>query len=97
MSAAHRRVVPGLETATAATYGPRVAPPAATAPESDREYLFEAFHQGAGTRGRGSGLGLAIAREAARLQGGDVSFRPRPGGGSIFVLRLPAEDIAGLS
>jgi K+-sensing histidine kinase KdpD len=65
--------------------------------EADREHLFEAFHQGAGPRGRGTGLGLAIAREAARLQGGDVSFRPRPGGGSIFVLRLPAEDIAGLS
>jgi hypothetical protein len=28
-----------LETATVATYGPRVAPQAATAPESDREYL----------------------------------------------------------
>jgi hypothetical protein len=28
-----------LETATVATYGPRIVPPAAAAPESDREYL----------------------------------------------------------
>ncbi len=28
-----------LETATVATYGPRIVPPAASAPESDREYL----------------------------------------------------------
>ena len=28
-----------LETATVATYGPRIVPPSATAPESDREYL----------------------------------------------------------
>jgi hypothetical protein len=31
--------VGSLETATVATYGPRVAPSAAAAPESDREYL----------------------------------------------------------
>jgi hypothetical protein len=28
-----------LETATVATYGPRIVPPSAAAPESDREYL----------------------------------------------------------
>jgi len=65
--------------------------------EGDRLRLFEAFHPGRTSRGHGTGLGLAIAREAARLQGGNVEFRPRPGGGSIFVLRLPAEDIERLS
>jgi hypothetical protein len=28
-----------VETVTVATYGPRIAPPAAARPESDREYL----------------------------------------------------------
>lgn len=35
------------------------------------------------------GMGLAIARTFARAQRGDVSYRPRAGGGSEFVLRLP--------
>lgn len=61
-----------------------------------RSHLFEPFHPGPRSRGKGTGLGLAIAREAARLQGGDVEYRPRPGGGSVFTLRLPAEDVAGL-
>jgi two-component system sensor histidine kinase KdpD len=65
--------------------------------EEDRARVFEAFYRGSGSRGAGTGLGLTIAREAARLQGGSVDFRPRPGGGSIFVLRLPAEDVQGLS
>jgi signal transduction histidine kinase len=37
----------------------------------------------------GAGLGLAIARDIARRHGGDVTYEPRPGGGSRFFLRLP--------
>lgn len=67
-------------------------------PEREREIIFEPFHRGAGTAGvPGTGLGLAIARGAARAQGGDVRYRPRDGGGSVFVLLLPAEDVPGLS
>ncbi|NJD18767.1 MAG: DUF4118 domain-containing protein, partial [Gemmatimonadetes bacterium] len=66
-------------------------------PGEDRVRLFEPFHGGSRERGHGTGLGLAIAREAARLQGGDVEYHPRPGGGSAFILRLPAADIEGLS
>ena len=40
----------------------------------------------------GTGLGLTIARGLAAAQGGDVVYRPRPGGGSLFEMRLPAED-----
>ena len=36
----------------------------------------------------GSGLGLAIARALARGMGGDLAYRHRPGGGSVFVLTL---------
>jgi len=35
------------------------------------------------------GMGLSIARTFARAQGGDVLYRPREGGGSEFILRLP--------
>lgn len=65
--------------------------------EKDRASLFEAFHPRERTGAHGTGLGLAISREAARLQGGDVEYRERPGGGSIFTLRLPAADLEGLS
>ena len=65
--------------------------------EEDRGHIFEAFYRGASSGTASTGLGLTIAREAARLQGGSVDYRPRPSGGSVFVLRLPAEDIAGLS
>ncbi len=65
--------------------------------EADSGRVFEAFYRGSASKGAGTGLGLTIAREAARLQGGSVDFRPRPGGGSIFSLRLPAEDVEGLS
>ena len=64
-------------------------------PESERERIFEPFYRPAGTstNGRGAGLGLAIARQLAELQGGSLEYAPRPAGGSIFVLRLPAGDV----
>jgi K+-sensing histidine kinase KdpD len=67
-------------------------------PAELRERLFEPFQRGPSGRGfGGTGLGLAIARGAARAQGGDVTYRPREGGGSVFTLRLPAADVPGLS
>jgi two-component system sensor histidine kinase KdpD len=67
-------------------------------PAADRERMFEPFfHSGDGGRaGDGTGLGLAIARDVAEAQGGSVRYRPRPGGGSEFELRLPRETIEGL-
>ncbi|MGH7576494.1 MAG: ATP-binding protein [Longimicrobiales bacterium] len=45
----------------------------------------------------GTGLGLAIARRLAEAQGGTVEYAPRPGGGSIFSLRLPGASLPELS
>ncbi len=60
-------------------------------PESDRERIFEPFFRAPGDRRTaGTGLGLSIARRLARAQGGDVTFAPRPGGGSSFTRALPA-------
>ena len=61
--------------------------------EQDR--IFESFYRPASATpdaGR-AGLGLSIARTLAEVQGGTVTYRSRPGGGSIFDLRLPAADV----
>jgi len=63
-------------------------------PEAERERIFEPFYRPPGVPADigGSGLGLTIARGLAEAQGGDVRFEARPGGGSVFLLRLPAVD-----
>ncbi|ETX12825.1 hypothetical protein OCH239_16975 [Roseivivax halodurans JCM 10272] len=66
-------------------------------PEDRRSRLFEAFSQidsSVARRFGGSGLGLAIARELCRLLGGDLTFAPRPGGGSRFtaIILAPAAE-----
>ncbi len=61
----------------------------------DRERIFELFYRAEPSSpddGR-AGLGLAIARRLAELQGGALEYAPRPGGGSNFILRLPATEI----
>ena len=73
---------------TVADRGPGIA-------TNERERIFDAFYrpaQSAPDAGH-PGLGLAIARSLARIQGGDVSFTPRDGGGSIFALRLPSAEL----
>jgi signal transduction histidine kinase len=53
--------------------------------------LFEPFQRGNGrTSARGVGLGLSIVRSVARAHGGNVSARPRDGGGLIIRVELPA-------
>jgi signal transduction histidine kinase len=56
------------------------------------EKIFEKFyraHDSLSSGIQGSGLGLSLARQIARAHRGDVSYQPRAGGGSCFVLRLP--------
>lgn len=60
----------------------------------NHERIFEPFYRDAASSpdtGR-AGLGLSIARRLAELQGGTLAYEPRAGGGSVFVLRLPAID-----
>jgi two-component system sensor histidine kinase KdpD len=64
---------------------------------ADRERIFEPFVRGAGPPDvGGAGLGLPIARRSAELQGGEVRCAPRPGGGSVFTLLLPAAAVEEL-
>jgi len=61
-------------------------------PEAYRERIFEAFFRlpGHAEREGGVGLGLALVRQIAQRHGGSVRCLPREGGGSSFVLALPA-------
>lgn len=49
--------------------------------------VFEAFYT---TKKTGTGLGLPIVKRLMELQQGSVSLRPRPDGGTIAELTLPA-------
>jgi PAS domain S-box-containing protein len=58
----------------------------------DLEKLFDPFVQGDSSRSRqhgGAGLGLAISRRLARLMGGELTARSRPGAGSEFMVQVP--------
>jgi two-component system sensor histidine kinase KdpD len=60
-------------------------------PAEDRDAIFEPFHHA--TASGGAGLGLAIARAFANANGGRLWVEARAGGGSTFVLTLPAEAV----
>ena len=62
-------------------------------PRGSEEKVFEQFyraHDSLSSGIQGSGLGLTLARQIARAHGGDVRYEPRAGGGSCFVVTLPA-------
>jgi len=54
-----------------------------------RTRLFRPFSRGVTSDGpAGLGLGLALSQSLARAMGGELEYRPTPGGGASFVLRL---------
>ena len=79
-----RREGPWL-TFSVADRGPGVA-------AEERDRIFEPFYHRPGHLPDvgGVGLGLSIARGVAEAQGGSVTLYDRDGGGSVFVLRVPA-------
>lgn len=70
---------------TVSDHGPGV-------PEELRDRIFDAFTQTDGSitrRHEGLGIGLFLARRIMRAHGGDLTYAPRPGGGSSFTLSFP--------
>jgi signal transduction histidine kinase len=61
-------------------------------PEAMRDRIFEPFFRlpGHAEREGGVGLGLALVRQIAQRHHGSVRCESREGGGSCFVLELPA-------
>ncbi|HEY7509143.1 MAG TPA: HAMP domain-containing sensor histidine kinase [Vicinamibacteria bacterium] len=71
--------------------GPGVAP-------AERERIFDAFYRAPGAAAdEGAGLGLALVRQIARRHGGDTRHESREGGGSCFVVDLPASAVTAPS
>jgi signal transduction histidine kinase/DNA-binding NarL/FixJ family response regulator/HPt (histidine-containing phosphotransfer) domain-containing protein len=64
--------------------------------EATLAQLFNRFMQGDSSRSRrhgGTGLGLEISRNLARLMGGDITARSKPGEGSRFTFRMPVQTV----
>ena len=61
-------------------------------PPEQRERIFEPFYRlpGHAEHAGGVGLGLSLVRQIALRHGGQVRCEAREGGGSRFVLSLPA-------
>lgn len=60
-------------------------------PPEFQPHLFDRFTRSETSRSsreRGSGLGLHIARRLLLLNGGDIRYTPRPGGGAAFSFNL---------
>ncbi len=64
-------------------------------PEAHRERVFEPFFRlpGHAEYAGGIGLGLSLVRQIAGRHGGTVRCEARAGGGSCFVLTLPADAV----
>ena len=53
----------------------------------DTEHAFDPFYH---SSARCVGIGLGVARSVAAALGGEVTLAPRPGGGAVITMRLPA-------
>lgn len=63
-------------------------------PESERERIFEPFYRPVGQANSegGTGLGLSLVRQIAERHAGFIRCESRSGGGTRFVLELPAGE-----
>jgi nitrogen fixation/metabolism regulation signal transduction histidine kinase len=66
----------------------RVADNGPGLPEGFDERWFEPYTT---SKIKGTGLGLAVAKKIAEEHGGSIRAENRPGGGAVFILRLPRD------
>ena len=61
-------------------------------PERDQARVFERYYRGSNTAGvAGSGVGLYLVKTIVDLHGGSIELLSRPGEGTRFTVRLPAQ------
>jgi two-component system, OmpR family, sensor histidine kinase KdpD len=61
-------------------------------PADELERIFDLFHRLPNAKPGGTGLGLAIVRGFIEAQGGRVKAANRAGGGTVFIISMPADD-----
>jgi len=71
-----------------------VADTGAGIPANVLPHIFEPFFT-TKRDGKGTGLGLAIAARIVDAHSGTIAVAPRPGGGTVFTVRLPAAERKG--
>ncbi len=69
----------------------RVADRGPGIPEKDRSRIFQPFFTTRHT-GTGAGLGLSFSHRVFREAGGSIHCSPRPDGGTVFDILIPAAD-----
>ncbi|MCA9140551.1 MAG: hypothetical protein KDB00_27455 [Planctomycetales bacterium] len=55
-------------------------------PEADRDRIYEPFFS---TKAPGVGLGLSVSKRIVDVHGGELFAEDRPGGGTVFTIKLP--------
>lgn len=58
-------------------------------PADEAGRIFDKYYRGPSSV-PGTGIGLHLVKTIAGLHGGEVAYRPRPGGGASFALAIPA-------
>ena len=65
--------------------------------KDDLPFIFERFFRGrSGRNESGKGLGLGLCREIVELHGGAIRATNQPGGGTEFVVMLPASPVGDM-
>jgi len=71
----------------------RVADHGPGIPPEEQKHVFDAFYRGRKAvqdQIHGTGLGLHLVKKIVEAHGGTVSLESQPGGGSTFIVRIPA-------
>jgi signal transduction histidine kinase len=65
--------------------------------QDDLPFIFERFFRGrSGRNESGKGLGLSLCREIVKLHSGEISAANQSGGGTEFVVTLPAPPVGNM-
>ncbi len=62
-------------------------------PAEELEHVFDRFFRGRHAPPGGSGIGLTVVRQLVEAHGGTVTAANQPGGGAVFMVRLPLPQI----